>query len=115
MNFWLGDELSAARTPDFIALLDVDHAKVNKRAQRVEILWWRCNDLRLVVRSTAAAINRYPNVFQTQKHRFAFAQHRGAEHITIKGDRTSYVGNNQRYSYDEFWLRIFVFMFNTSF
>src|SRR5262249_16772727 len=82
-------------------------AKVNKRAQDIEIFGRRGNDLRLIVGSTATAINRYPNVFQTQQRRFTFSQHRGSEYITIKRDRTSYVGDDQRYRHYKFCVGIF--------
>src|SRR5262249_15960777 len=99
MKFWFGDELRSARTPEVVGFPDVDDTKINKRAKGVEVFGRRCNDLRFIGRSAAAAIDRYPNVFQTQKRRFTFSQHCGSENITIKRDGRSYIGDDQRDRY----------------
>src|ERR1700745_4195653 len=99
-------KVAPARTPEFITSLDVDDAKIQKRAQRVQIFWRGCDDLRLIVRRTAAPVDGHPDVCEPQKRRLAFSQNRGSKNITIKRHRTSYVCDYQRYSHDKFRVRI---------
>src|SRR5262249_39919460 len=109
VHFRFRYEFCATRTPELVTLFDVYHAQIKKRAQGIEILWRRRDNLRLVVGSAAPFVDNYPNVLKTEKCRFAFTQHSCAKNITIKRYRASDVGDNQGCRHDEFRFRICCF------
>jgi hypothetical protein len=50
------------------------------------IPWRRCKYFGLIVGRTTADVNDEPDVAELQECRFALAQHRGAEDVTVKCD-----------------------------
>ena len=86
MNLRLCNEFRAPRRPKVIIASDVCHAQVQKNAENILTPWRRCKYFGLIVSRTTADVNDEPDVAELQECRFALAQHRGAEDVTVKCD-----------------------------
>src|SRR5215471_10756281 len=86
MNLRLSNEFRAPRRPKVIVASDVCHAQVQKNAENVLIPWRRSKDFGLIVGRATTDVNDEPDVAEPQECRFALAQHRGAEDVTVKSD-----------------------------
>jgi hypothetical protein len=66
MDFGLSDEFRAPRRPKFLVAFDIRHAKVQKDAKNICIARRRSDDFRLVIRRTATAVDREPNIAERE-------------------------------------------------
>src|SRR5580700_5833196 len=84
-----------------MAAFYVGDAKIDKIAEGIGIAWRRGDDIGLIVSAAASSVDCQPDVAEPKKRWLSLTQHRGREHVPIKGDRALYVANDESIRHDE--------------